>query len=322
MGDIMVASLGQKSQVLFKFDLNPIIRYCVSVTIHFCKLIEMNYTLFLNAFKAKYAGIRDKLIMFQYLREELQYLILYVMYTKMSHPIYFMGGTKLRLSYGINRFSEDIDLALDKAALDFPSEQFFEEITKAFSEKNTGFHLHGNCNKNQNVLKIMLSFSDILYDTGFSPLPAQTLKIKIELDTNPPSFASYEKKNYSSMAGDYIVSTHDLATGFAGKLACVLFREYQKGRDYYDLRWYLEQKRKISINFPYFNANAKQQKQETFETETALLSAIEDKIKKLDISLMKVDLEKFVVMDKNSFSYWLDNYIPDTLSLLKNYPNT
>ena len=281
----------------------------------------MNYILFLNAFKSKYKGVKDKQLLFQYLREELQYLILYALYTKMSHPIYFMGGTKLRLSYGINRFSEDIDLALDQAAPNFPSEQFFEEITRAFSEKTTGFYLHGSCNKNQNVVKIMFSFSNILYDIGFSPLPAQTLKIKIELDTNPPAFASYEKKNYSSLAGDYIVSTHDLTTGFAGKLACVLFREYQKGRDYYDLRWYLEQKQKIPINLHYFNSNAKQQKQKTFATEMDLLSAVEDKIKKLDIRLLKMDLERFVVMDKNSFSYWLDEYITDTLSLLKNYRN-
>lgn len=282
----------------------------------------MNYTLFLNAFKSKYEGIKDKQLLFQYLREELQYLILYVLYTKMSHPVYFMGGTKLRLSYGINRFSEDIDLALDKPAPDFPSEQFFEEITKAFSEKTTGFHLHGSCNKNQNVLKIMLSFSDILYDIGFSPLPAQTLKIKIELDTNPPTFASYEKKNYSSMAGDYIVSTHDLPTGFAGKLACVLYREYQKGRDYYDLRWYLEQKQEISINLAYFNANAEQQKKKTFATEGDLLSAVKNKIENLDLQLLKIDLERFIVMDKISFKYWLNNYIPDTLSLLKNYRST
>ena len=231
-----------------------------------------------------------------------------------------MGGTKLRLSYGINRFSEDIDLALDKPDPDFPAERFFTEITKAFSEKITGFHLHANFNKNRNVLKIMLSFSDILYDVGFSPLPSQTIKIKIEIDTNPPAFAAYEKKNYSSMAGDYMISTHDLATGFAGKLATVLFREYQKGRDYYDLQWYLQQKQGIPINLAYLNANAKQQKKKTFKTEGELLVDVAEKIKKLDIPLMKMDLERFIVMDENSFRQWLDDYIPNTLTLLKDYP--
>ena len=279
----------------------------------------MNYILFLKAFQNKYKGIKDNQLLFQYLREELQYLILYVLYTKMIYPVYFMGGTKLRLSYGINRFSEDIDLALDKPDPDFPAEQFFAEITKAFSEKITGFHLHANFNKNRNVLKIMLTFSDILYDIGFSPLPSQTIKIKIELDTNPPAFATYEKKNYSSIAGDYMISTHDLATGFAGKLATVLFREYQKGRDYYDLQWYLQQKQKILINLAYLNANAKQQKKKTFKTEKELFAAVEEAVKKLDIPLMKMDLERFIVMDEKSFGQWLDNYIPHTLILLKDY---
>ncbi len=280
----------------------------------------MNYILFLKAFQEKYKGIEDKQLLFQYLREELQYLVLYVLYTKMSHPIYFMGGTKLRLSYGINRFSEDINLALDKPDLGFPAERFFTEITKAFSEKITGFHLHAKLNTNQNVLKIMLSFSDILYDAGISPLPSQTFKIKIELDTNPPAFAVYEKKNYSSMVGDYMISTHDLPTGFAGKLATVLFREYQKGRDYYDLQWYLQQKQKIPINLAYLNANAEQQKKKTFKTEEELLTTVEENVKKLDISLMKMDLERFIVMDEKSFRQWLDDYIPHTLALLKDYP--
>lgn len=279
----------------------------------------MNYTLFLRAFQGKYRGIKDKQLLFQYLREELQYLILFVLFTKMSYPIYFMGGTKLRLSYGINRFSEDIDLALDKPDPDFPAEQFFTEITKAFSEEITGFHLNAKFNANRNVLKIMLGFSDVLHDIGFSPLSSQTIKIKIELDTNPPAYAVYEKKSYSSMVGDYMISTHDLATGFAGKIAASLFREYQKGRDFYDLQWYLQQKQKILINLAYLNANVEQQKKKTFETEEELLNAVAEKVKKLDIPLMKMDLERFIVMDENSFRQWLDNYISDTLTLLKNY---
>ena len=165
----------------------------------------------------------------------------------------------------------------------------------------------------------MLSFSGILYDIGFSPLPDQTIQIKIELDTNPPACATYERKNYSSIFGDYMISTHDLSTGFAGKIAAVLSRVYQKGRDYYDLQWYLQQKQKIPINLAYLNANSEQQNQATFETEKELLTTLEEKIKKVDIPLMRMDLSRFIVMDENSFNEWLNNYVPNTLDLLKNY---
>ncbi len=277
----------------------------------------MNYTLFLKAFLAKYKGIKDNQLLFQYLREELQYLILFILFTKTTYPVYFMGGTKLRLSYGINRFSEDIDLALDKPDFDFPAEQFRNDILNKFSEKVTGFSLKSNSSTNGNVIKLMLSFSNVLFDAGLSPLPGQTIKIKIELDKNPPNFAAYERKTYRSMAGDYMISTHDLATGFAGKLGAVLFREYQKGRDYYDLQWYLQREPIVPMNLKYLNANSLQQGKKILKNDKEVFAAVGKKIEKLDLLLLRRDLERFIVMDEQSFREWLESYIPQTLALLK-----
>ena len=279
----------------------------------------MNYTLFLKAFQEKYKGIKDKQLLFQYLREELQYLILYALYTKSSFPIYFMGGTELRLSYGINRFSEDIDFALGRPDPDFPAEQFFSDIEKAFSEKITGFKVQAKTSAKSNVLKMMLSFSQVLYDLGISPLPDQTIKIKIELDINPPEFAKYETKTYRSIVGDYMIQTYDLSTNFTGKLAAVLFRAYQKGRDYYDLQWYLQHKPRVSLNLPYLNANSQQQGVKIFKDEQEVFLAAAQKVESLDIPLMKQDIERFITMDKETFGKWLDNYIPETLVLLETY---
>lgn len=277
----------------------------------------MNYTLFLQAFQSKYKGINDKQLLFQYLREELQYLILYVLFTKSTYPIYFMGGTKLRLSYGINRFSEDIDFALDKANPNFPSEEFFSAISKAFSEEITGFKVHCKSNAKRNVIKMTLSFEKLLHDLELSPLPSQTIKIKIELDTNPPEFAQFKTTTYRSFAGDYMIQTHDLETGFAGKIGAVLHREYQKGRDYYDLQWYLQHQPTVKLNLPYLNANCKQQEQKTFENEKEVMEALNEKVRKLDIVLLRQDLERFVTMDAKTFDQWLNRYIPETLDLLK-----
>ncbi|MBT6068486.1 nucleotidyl transferase AbiEii/AbiGii toxin family protein [Candidatus Peregrinibacteria bacterium] len=279
----------------------------------------MNYELFLQAFKEKYNGVKDTQMLFQYLREELQYLILQALYTKMSYPIYFMGGTLLRLSYGLNRFSEDIDLSLEAPDPNFPSETFHEELLNAFSEKITGFKVKMTLNTNRNVIKIMISFSKVLFDLGISPLPAQNIKIKLELDTNPPGEASYDRKMYRSMAGDYMVSTHDLPTAFAGKLCAVLMREYQKGRDYYDLQWYLQRDPMVPINLNYLNANYSQQDGEIFKNESELCDAIVKKIKNLDKQLMRRDLERFIMMEEGTFKEWLDRYSKDTLELLEIY---
>lgn len=279
----------------------------------------MNYNLFLQAFLEKYQGIKDNQRLFQYLREELQYLVLHALYTKMRYPIFFMWGTKLRLSYGINRFSEDIDLALDKADPHFPAEQFLLDIQNNFAEKVTGFRLQAKGNSKRNVVKVMLSFQKILFDIGCSPLPSQILKIKVELDTNPPSHAMYEKKTYRSLAGDFIVHTHDLGTGFAGKLAAILLREYQKGRDYYDLQWYLQYQPRINMNIDYLNANMIQQGKSAFKNKRTIAAAVSKKIKELDIPRMRQDLEALIGMDTTSFQLWLENYIPETLALLAAY---
>lgn len=279
----------------------------------------MNYTLFLKAFQEKYKGIQDKQLLFQYLREELQYLILYLLYTKFTYPIYFMGGTKLRLSYGMNRFSEDIDFSLDKPDPNFPAEKFFEDLSRTFSEKITGFQVRSVVNNRGNVVKMMLSFGRLLYDLEISPLQSQTIKIKIEIDTNPPQFAQYETVTYRSFAGDYLIQTHDLATSFSGKISAILGREYQKGRDYYDLQWYLQRKPKVDMNLLYLNASCKQQKQKTFENKEKVIETVSKKVKKLDIPLMRHDLERFVTMDAKTFGQWLNNYISETIALLQVY---
>lgn len=282
----------------------------------------MNYILFVNTFRGKYAGIIDPALLLNYLREELQYLILGVICTKVKYPLYFLGGTQLRLSYKINRFSEDIDFALEKPDENFPSSSLLQVIAAAFSEKITGFKLHAKMNTRRNVVKIMLSFSELLYDLKLSPLRDETVKIKIEIDVNPPAHAVYVQKQYRSLIQDYSIFAHDLSTGFAGKLGAVLEREYQKGRDYYDLKWYLQQTPPIPINLEYFNANSVQQKQPTYKKTFQLLKAVIEKIRGLDVRLMRRDLQRFVAMDPNSFEAWSNSYREETIALLQNYLKT
>ncbi|MDP4008228.1 MAG: nucleotidyl transferase AbiEii/AbiGii toxin family protein [Candidatus Peregrinibacteria bacterium] len=282
----------------------------------------MNYELFLKAFRSKYSGIQDTLLLFQYLREELQFLILQILYTKTTYPVYFMGGTLLRLSYKMNRFSEDIDLSLDKPDKGFKSEQFYEDLVSAFSKKVTGFSMNGKLNVNGNVVKIMLSFGNILFDLGISPLQSQTIKIKIELDTNPPAYATYERRSYAGLMGDYMVGTYDISTTFAGKLSAILLRGYQKGRDYYDLRWYLERHPKIDLNLNYLNSNCGQQGIVPFLNKQEVYDAVSKRVKSLDIELMRKDLERFIIMDSDSFKEWLMRYIPDTLNILEIYKSS
>ena len=121
------------------------------------------------------------------------------------------------------------------------------------------------------------------------------------------------------MAGDYMIGTYDLATAFAGKLSAILMREYQKGRDFYDLQWYLSHSPRLPMNLAYLNANLAQQNQPAFGDGHKVISAVEKKVENLDIALLRSDMERFIIMDEKSFNEWLARYITDTLELLGNY---
>ncbi len=185
-----------------------------------------------------------------------------------------------------------------------------------------GFKVHATLSDKRNVVKIMLSFAQVLFDLELSPLESQTIKIKLEIDTNPPQYAKYETVTYRSFVGDYMIHTHDLSTGFSGKIGAVLHREYQKGRDFYDLQWYLQCKPKVEINLSYLNANCEQQKQKIFKNVKEVIDGLEKKLKTLDIPLLRRDLERFVTMDLDNFNTWLNNYVAETTALLHVYQAT
>lgn len=277
----------------------------------------MNYQLFLAAFREKYRGISEYL--FSYLREELQYLILHVIYTKLTFPLHFMGGTQLRLSHLLPRFSEDLDFALDKPNPSFDVSALLELITNAFKESESGFRCRVKANTNRNVVKIMVTFAGVLYDVGLPAMKDQTMKIKLEVDIRPPANARIEKKEYRSFSGSYFLETFNLSTGFAGKLGAVVEREYQKGRDYFDLQWYLGRKTKVPINLAYYNANAVLMNRPEMRDEAELLSRVETKLKTLNLDLLKTDLSRFVMMSPKDFDEWVNDYQKTTLGLLSDY---
>lgn len=280
----------------------------------------MEYTFFINELLSKYAWVKDESLLYQYVREELQFLILLAIFTKQQYPVVFMGGTQLRLTNRINRFSEDINLSLLKPDKKFPKEDFFSTILKAFIEDRFGFSVHLRTSFKRTVVKGIISFSRILYDLGLSPLKDQSIKIKIEVDTNPPEHAKLMTTNYSSLFGNFKPRVFDLPTGFAGKCGAILQREYQKGRDYFDLQWYLSQKPPTPLQFDYLNANIAQRQWKPFRDKAELMAALKKKVMQIDHELLKNDLERFVIMDKPSFDLWIKDYIPETIALLDAYP--
>jgi len=151
-------------------------------------------------------------------------------------PLAFQGGTALRFLYNIARFSEDLDFALERTAANYDFRSYLKAIQSEFVAE--GYNLQIKVNDQKTVNAAFIRFYGLLYELKLSPHPNEALSVKIEVDTNPPKGAGLE----TDLVRRYIplhLQHHDRASLLAGKLHAILQREYAKGRDLYDLMWYL-----------------------------------------------------------------------------------
>lgn len=184
------------------------------------------------------------------LREYLQAHILYSLQTVGGFQcLAFQGGTALRFLYRIKRFSEDLDFSLEK------KEQYEPDKIKSKIAKDlidSGFQITVHEAKETTVQKFSFRVSQLLYEAGISHRENENLRIHLEIDTHPPQGAII---NTTVINRFFLLSLrhHDLSTTMAGKLAAILTRKYIKGRDFYDLLWYLTQQSKPDPNFELLN---------------------------------------------------------------------
>lgn len=185
------------------------------------------------------------------IREYLQAYFLHIIYkNKFYQNLVFTGGTALRFIYKIRRFSEDLDFSLSIKAKNYNFTDMVKNILQEF--KLAGYNLEIKYDDSRTVHSVLLKFSGILFETGLSPLKGQKIVIKVEVDSNPPLGGIEISSVYNSNFMFYMMH-YDLASLFAGKVHALLRREYTKGRDWYDLLWYLTKFKGLEPNFIMLN---------------------------------------------------------------------
>lgn len=151
-------------------------------------------------------------------------------------PLAFHGGTALRFLFGAARFSEDLDFALEQAGTQYDLRTWLRIIQATFAKE--GYAIDLKVSDRKTVHSAFIRFRGLLYELDLSPRREETLAIKIEVDTNPPAGAvlttSVVRRHLTLQ-----LQHHDPASLLAGKLHAILHRPYVKGRDLYDLLWYL-----------------------------------------------------------------------------------
>jgi predicted nucleotidyltransferase component of viral defense system len=219
------------------------------------------------------------------IREFIQEYLLHVLYKgKIFQNLVFTGGTALRFLYNIRRYSEDIDFSLSFKARDYDFLKILSLVKREF--ELAGYNLEIKYSMESNVHSAFLKFIGLLHEFQLSPIKDKKIAIKLEIDTNPPKGGREEVDVYNRGFMFYVLH-FDLASLFAGKLHALLCRRFTKGRDWYDLLWYLTKSKNIEPNFIMLN-NAIEQ---TCKEDIGLISQDNWK-KKLEKEIRVLNIEK------------------------------
>lgn len=227
-----------------------------------------------------------------HLREYVQWLILKAMDEKgQRRQLAFVGGTALRVIHKIERFSEDLDFsATGRATID--GSKLAAEIQKTLNLVGLEAQV-ANLRDNRNVLSFFINFPNLLYPLKISPHKNQPLSIKIEVDNNPPQGAVIQEYLFADPLMFWI-NHYDMASLFAGKIHALLFRGYNKGRDFYDLVFFL--KKKAPFNFALFQNAAQQTKPEKiFSSQKSVFKQVVQKIETINFDQIRKDLRPFLL---------------------------
>jgi predicted nucleotidyltransferase component of viral defense system len=229
----------------------------------------------------------------------------------------FYGGTCLRIFHGLQRFSEDLDFSLLQPQDKFNLEEYFEPIKNEFKALGREVIISKKEKKtNTNVESAFLKDDTAIYNLQFST--ERNVKIKIEVDINPPLGFSTENKllllPFSFMPRCYILP--DL---FAGKMHAFLFRNWKnrvKGRDWFDFEWYV--RNIIPLNFEHlqqrviqFGSIAK----EEFTLEY-FKHLVKEKISKTNTEMVKADVGPFI-KNPNEMDIWSVDYFNQLVDMIK-----
>lgn len=151
-------------------------------------------------------------------------------------PLAFHGGTALRFLFAIPRFSEDLDFALERPESGYDFRAYLRTIQSDLVKE--GYEIEIRLKDQKTVNSAFVRFNHLLYELSLSAHRDEVLAVKIEVDTQPPTGAGLDTtiiRRHVTLR----LQHHDRASLLAGKLHAIFQRRYAKGRDLYDLMWYL-----------------------------------------------------------------------------------
>ena len=227
----------------------------------------------------------------------------------------FYGGTALRIFHGLDRFSEDLDFSLQTADGSFSLSDFFSVLRKEVASFGLNLEITEKVKTRESAIQSaflkgntkehMLMFFNA--DQSVESIPGnEKIKIKFEVDTNPPASASFERR-YRLLPVPYEVMLYDMPSLFAGKVHAVICRAWKsriKGRDLYDYVFFLS--KGAHLNTEHLKARLVQSGIWDSENSFSIADAkrlLCDRFEAIDYSQAKADVVPFL-KDSASLEVW------------------
>jgi len=238
----------------------------------------------------------------------------------------FYGGTALRIFYKLERYSEDLDFSLLKKNSSFSIEPYFKAILDEFNSLGLTVTIASKKKSKQTAVDSAflkaetiwkeIVLEDIIKETGVRS--NKTLKIKLEIDRHPPlNFETEEKLLIRPFS--FYVNCYTKPSLFAGKMHALLFRKWKnrvKGRDWYDLEWYVKNGIPLDVNHFLARAIDTNDWQKEKITPKQILALLHAKIELVSFKNIKEDVVRFVENDE-ALKIWSPRYFKDLVGNMK-----
>lgn len=233
----------------------------------------------------------------------------------------FYGGTALRIFHGLDRFSEDLDFSLVRPDPGFELKPFFPALKNELASVGLDFTVEEKTKSAESVVRsaylrgnarelILGAYADA--DVR-NVNPREVVRVKFEIDTDPPAGATYENR-YGLLPAPYRVRLHDVPSLFAGKIHAVVCRAWKnrvKGRDLYDYVFYLS--RGAKVNGEHLRAKLVRSGfigNDFTLSRDSLVGILEKRFRDIDYEQAKQDVFPFV-RDKDTLNIWCAEFFID-----------
>ena len=226
----------------------------------------------------------------------------------------FYGGTCLRIFHGLQRFSEDMDFSLLASSDNFNFAKYFQPIKDMFEIVGRKVEITKKDKRSfGKVESAFLKDNTDVYDITFQT--EKSIRIKIEVDTNPPLKFNTEQK-LLLLPESFMTKCFTLPDLFAGKIHALVFRSWKnrvKGRDWYDFEWYV--KHRVPLDFNHLSErilqfNGKSVSQDEF------MDLLRQRLASTDINMVKADVVPFIRHPKE-LDIWSNDYFLQLANMIR-----